>query len=69
MKNKYINQIGKQEELFLVDPKENKILPCQVKIHIGKDFYKMWGISSLEVARRRVGEDLAETLQTNKLNR
>ena len=29
----------------------------------------MWGISSLEVAKTRVGEDLAETLQTDKLNR
>ena len=48
---------------------ENKILPCKVKTHIGKDFYKMWGISSLEVAKTGVEEDLAETLQTDKLNR
>ena len=40
-----------------------------MKTHIGKDFYKMWGISSLEVAKTGVEEDLAETLQTDKLNR
>lgn len=55
--------------MFSVDQKENKILPCKVKTCIGKDFYKMWGISSLEVAETRVEEDLAETLQTDKLNR
>lgn len=35
--------------MFLVDQKENKILPYKVKTHIGKDFYKMWGISAYRV--------------------